>query len=129
MNATCSKIQRLTAAVALCCCVCAKGETVTAEPDAFLDYIEANGSQYIDTGVNAETGLKARCDFSWADKVGDNDDWSLLDAATYSTDSEMRTRIFLCHMLNQKPFFAMDSSSAATLAGPSHTCAGNGTRS
>ena len=105
MNATCSKIQRLTAVIALCVCVCARGETVTAEPDALLEYIEATGTQYIDTGVNAETGLKARCDFSWADKVGDNDDWSLLDAATYSTNSEMRTRIFLCHMLNQKPFF------------------------
>ena len=32
------------AAVALCAGVCARGETVTAEPDAFLDYIEANGS-------------------------------------------------------------------------------------
>ena len=106
MKATCSKFLKMYVFVAvLCVGVCAKGETVTAEPDAFLDYIEANGSQYVNTGVNAETGLKARIDFSWADKVGDNDDWSLLDAATYSTDSEKRTRIFLCHMLNQKPFF------------------------
>jgi len=41
-----------------------RAETVTAEPDAFLDYIEATGTQYIDTGVNAETGLKARIDFA-----------------------------------------------------------------
>lgn len=43
-----------------------RADIETAEPDAFLDYIEATGSQYIDTGVNAETGLKARIDFSWA---------------------------------------------------------------
>ena len=32
---------------------CALGETFTEEPDAFLEYIEATGSQYIDTDVNA----------------------------------------------------------------------------
>ena len=42
----------------------AAGETVVAEPDALLDYVEATGIQYIDTGVNAETGLKARIDFA-----------------------------------------------------------------
>ena len=48
----------------------ARAETVTAEPDAFLEYVEtnqdssdsANVTQYIDTGVKAETGLKARMD-------------------------------------------------------------------
>ena len=46
------------------------GETVVAEPDAFLEYVEtdqdssnsATVTQYIDTGVTAETGLKARMD-------------------------------------------------------------------
>ena len=61
--------------------LCVRGETVTAEPDAFLDYIEANGSQYINTGVNAETGLKARIDFSWASGNVSSNDWSFLDAA------------------------------------------------
>ena len=45
--------------------LCVRGETVTAEPDAFLDYIEANGSQYINTGVNAETGAQGE------DRLGD----------------------------------------------------------
>ena len=48
----------------------ARAETVTAEPDAFLDYIEttqdssdyAKVTQYIDTGVKAATGIKARMD-------------------------------------------------------------------
>ena len=48
----------------------AMGETITAEPDAFLEYVETNQdssdsakvTQYIDTGVKSETGLKARMD-------------------------------------------------------------------
>ena len=52
-------------ALLLCAGVCVHAHTSTEEPDAFLDYIEATGSQYIDTGVNAETGLKARIDFAW----------------------------------------------------------------
>ena len=83
----------------------ARGEVITAEPDALLDYIEATGSQYIDTGVNAETGLKAIIDFAWADEDLSNRDWSLLDACTVSSDSNKRSRIFMCHMLNGKPFF------------------------
>lgn len=86
--------------------VSARGEEITAEPDALLDYIEATGSQYIDTGVNAETGLKAIIDFAWADEDLSNRDWSLLDACTASTSSDDRTRFFMCHMLNGKPFFA-----------------------
>lgn len=85
--------------------VSARGEQVVAEPDALLDYIEATGSQYINTGVNAELGLKASIDFAWATFSG-NADWSLLDAATVSSKSDNRSRIFLCHMYNYKPFFA-----------------------
>ena len=85
--------------------VSARGEEITAEPDALLDYIEATGSQYIDTGVNAETGLKAIIDFAWADEDLSNRDWSLLDACTASTSSDNRSRFFMCHMLNGKPYF------------------------
>ena len=86
---------------------CAKGEQIVAEPDALLDYIEATGSQYIDTGVNAETGLKASIDFAWANQDLSDRDWSLLDACTYnSNDANKRSRFFMCHMLNGKPYFA-----------------------
>lgn len=75
-------------------------ETIVGEPDAYLDYIEANGSQYIDTGVNAETGLKARSDIAWGDAVaadggsgaGYGDDWCMLGARSGST------RFYLCYM-------------------------------
>ena len=93
------------AAVLLCACICARGETVTEEPDAFLEYIEATGSQYIDTGVNAETGLKAWVDFAWASGDISGKDWSLLDATINNSDSNKRTRFLMCHMSNKKPFF------------------------
>ena len=92
-------------AVLLCGCICAKGETVTEEPDAFLEYIEATGSQYIDTDVNAETGLKAQIDFAWASGDISGKDWSLLDATIDNTVSDNRTRFLMCHMFKKKPFF------------------------
>ena len=58
----------------------ARAATVSGTPDAYLDYIEATGQQYINTGVNAETGLKARADFSWGSVVSTYDDWGLLGA-------------------------------------------------
>ena len=93
------------AAVLLCASICARGETVTEEPDAFLEYIEATGSQYIDTDVNAETGLKAQIDFAWASVDLSGKDWSLLDATINNSDSNKRTRFLMCHMSNKKPFF------------------------
>ena len=93
------------AAVLLCVGICAKGETVTEEPDAFLEYIEATGSQYIDTGVNAETGLKARIDFAWASGDISGKDWSFLDATIDNSVSDKRTRFLMCHMFKKKPYF------------------------
>ena len=83
----------------------ASGDAFIGEPDAFLDYIEATGTQYIDTGINAETGLKARVDFAWADEDLSNKDWSLLDAAIDNTVSDKRTRFLMCHMYKEKPYF------------------------
>ena len=83
----------------------AAGETDLAEPDAFLDYIEATGKQYIDTGVNAETGLKAQVDFAWASGDISTNDWSLLDAAIDNTVSDKRNRFLMCHMYKEKPYF------------------------
>lgn len=67
---------RVTSILAITMCMATVGaipasaETVSAEPDAFLEYVETNQdandsakvTQYIDTGVKAETGLKARLD-------------------------------------------------------------------
>ena len=85
----------------------APAETVVAEPDAFLEYVEATGTQYVDTGVNAETGLKARIDFAWASGTISGNDWSLLDAAIDSSSSDKRTRFLMCHLYGGggKPYF------------------------
>ena len=66
----------------------ASAEIVTAEPNAFLEYVEATGTQYIDTGVNAETGLKARVDFSVSSKNLSGADWSFLGATTVASSSD-----------------------------------------
>ena len=74
----------------------ARAETVSGTPDAYLDYVEATGEQYIDTGVNAETGLKARADFSWG-PAGTWDDWGVLGAKDgYSGDNS--TRMLMIHI-------------------------------
>ena len=100
-------IASFAAICALAAPMAALAETEIAEPDAFLEYIEATGTQYIDTGVNAETGLKARLDFAWDTSVASGSDWSLLAAATTASDSNKRSRIFLCHYFGGggKPFF------------------------
>ncbi len=100
------KTPLLTVSLALCALALPSalfGVTVTAEPDAFLEYVYSDGSQYVDTGVNAETGLKARIDMEWLSSV--SSDWSMLDAATVSTDANKRSRLFLCHINSKKPFF------------------------
>ena len=109
------------AAVLLCVGICAKGETVTEEPDAFLEYIEATGSQYIDTGVNAETGLKAWVDFAWASGDISGKDWSLLDATINNSDSNKRTRFLMCHLYGGggKPLFGYGFKQRRNPAGSS----------
>ena len=54
-------------------------ETESGKPDAYLDYIEATGTQYIDTGVNAEEGLKSRIDIGW-DTIPGECNWDILAA-------------------------------------------------
>ena len=109
------------AAVLLCVGICAKGETVTEEPDVFLEYIEATGSQYIDTGVNAETGLKAWVDFAWASGDISGKDWSLLDATINNSDSNKRTRFLMCHLYGGggKPYFGYGFKQRRNPAGSS----------
>ena len=78
--------------------VMASAASIAGAPDCYLDYIESTGTQYIDTGVNAETGLKARINMEWGSVVkplsDGGDDWSMLDARKTSGD----TRFYLCHL-------------------------------
>ncbi|MBR0056288.1 MAG: hypothetical protein IJP66_03075 [Kiritimatiellae bacterium] len=65
------------------------------EPDAYLDYVEATGSQYIDTGVKAQSGLKARLDLTISADTGDR---SFLDARHGDL------RFMMCHHVSHKAF-------------------------
>ena len=36
-----------------------------SKPDAFVEYVESNGSQWVDTGVDGRAGVKAEADIEW----------------------------------------------------------------
>ena len=78
-------------------------ETMTGTPDAYLDYIEATGQQYINTEVNAQTGLKARADLSWGPKTAASDDWGLL-CAKDGKSGDNSTRMLMIHLGSEKPY-------------------------
>ena len=65
------------------------------EPDDYLDYVESTGGQYIDTGVKAQTGLKARLDLTIPADTGDR---SFLDARHGDL------RFMMCHHVGHKAF-------------------------
>ena len=81
----------------------ARAATVSGTPDAYLDYIEATGQQYIDTEVRAEAGLKARADFSWGAVTSGYDDWGLLGAKD-GQSGDNSTRMLMIHLGNNKPY-------------------------
>ena len=64
----------------------ANAETIDGEPDAYIEYITATGTQYIDTGVYPSLGLKARIDMKWKQLYSVSNgktnyfDWAFLDA-------------------------------------------------
>ena len=77
----------------------AQAETITGTPDAYLEYVEAENEQYIDTGVKPSIGLKARIDMKWKQLYSVSGgktnyfDWSFLDAKG-SGD----TRFYMLHL-------------------------------
>ena len=89
-----------------------RAETVFGEPDAYLDYVEATGSQYIDTGVYAQTGLKAR--FDCVLSSGTQNDSSFLDAK-YGANR----RFMMIHSYQKKYYFAIGDGDAAKRTGGS----------
>lgn len=71
-------------------------ETIEGTPDAYLEYVTANGAQYINTGVMPSIGLKARIDLKWTrttDSNGGFYDWSFLDVKGSGDD-----RFYLLHL-------------------------------
>ena len=63
----------------------------SVKPTAYLEYVDSDGAQYVDTGVRGRGGLRAYMDMEWL-KV--SDDWAFLDArASLSTE----TRVMFWH--------------------------------
>lgn len=55
------------------------GTAVPGKPDCFVDYVESDGRQVLDTGVRARTGVKAEADIRWMNYNGEQ---TFLGAAT-----------------------------------------------
>ena len=89
------------------------------EPDEYLDYIEATGEQYIDTGVNAATGLKVRADFSWEGSITSGTDWGLVGARSGNV------RMLMIHMFSQRPFIGYGTNSRGNPANASSYTSGD----
>ena len=71
----------------------AVGANLFAEtPDKFVRYVEATGSQYVDTGIVGRYGTKAECKVEWMNFA----DSSFLACGDWSGDK----RFFLCHCSN-----------------------------
>ena len=59
---------RFTSAIRVATLVCAFAAPAASfadTPDAYLDYVESTGSQYIDTGVNGADGLLVEAEMEW----------------------------------------------------------------
>ena len=65
----------------------------TGEPDYYVDYLEANGKQYIDTGVIGKSGIRCETDMMWC---GGGDINYLGARNSVSTDS----RLLIIHTYN-----------------------------
>lgn len=83
--------------------------SVVAQPDAWLDYIEADGSQFIDTGVAAMTGVKARLDIAWTKASGS---MVMLGTKGKIGGSSSISRFFPCYFNGGKPAFGYGKGSA-----------------
>ena len=96
---TAKAVARTLSSIPAALCICAALRAAADTPDAYLEYVEATGSQYVDTGVNAETGLKARIDISWVN-LASTDDCGILGARKDSGN----TRFYMLH-LNKKTVY------------------------
>jgi hypothetical protein len=52
-------------AAALACAFAVPAASFTDTPDAYLDYVESTGSQYIDTGVTGKSGTRMVAEMEW----------------------------------------------------------------
>lgn len=86
------KARTLLAFTGALACVCATlfaAPTPENTPDKFVRYVEATGSQYVDTGIVGRYNTKAECKVEWMAFS----DSAFLDCGDWSDN----TRFFMCH--------------------------------
>ena len=81
---------------------------VVAQPDAWLDYVESDGRQYVDTGVAAATGVKASLDMAWTASGS----MVMLGTKGKVGGSSKVSRFFPCYFKNGKPYFGYGKGEA-----------------
>ena len=83
----CKSVQHALCALALL--ATATSAVLAEQPDKFVPYVEATGSQYVDTGITGRYGTKAECKVAWLEL----NDRAFLDCGDWSNN----TRFFMCH--------------------------------
>ena len=91
--------------------VAALGIAYAEQPDMFVSYVEATGSQFVDTGVVALPGTKADCKVEWMEFK----DSAFLACKNASGD----TRFYACYCLNTagQMYPAVGTGSTITYSG------------
>ena len=83
----CKSVQHTLCALTLL--ATATSAVLAEQPDKFVPYVEATGSQYVDTGITGRYGTKAECKVAWLEL----NDRAFLDCGDWSNN----TRFFMCH--------------------------------
>ena len=78
--------------------------STVAEPDAYLDYVESDGSQYVDTGVEASAGTKTEFKMRWTSAPAT--DWMFLGARANSNNN----RFFYLYTYSKYFYYGFGSS-------------------
>ena len=92
MNTRSTRLSPIVAVLAACALAVLTPTLRADTPDAYLDYVESTGTQWIDTGVNGETGLKFVADLAWDTSHNGRADWMLVGARKETVSSD-NTRI------------------------------------
>ena len=82
------KTKTLFAALAVLLMAASVGTAFGEHPDKWVRYVEATGSQYVDTGVQARWGTKAEMKVEWL---------AFADASFLAARNSGDTRLYFCH--------------------------------
>lgn len=91
----------------------------TGSPDRYVEYIESDGTQVLDTGIRAKTGVKAECVMQWSELTSDAES-TFLGATGGST-----LRMYMVHKLQDGRLWSGYGSAGSGLQDKRWTSAKN----